>query len=258
MLLSLRKRKRNKRSTLSAQRSVSRIKLSPERYTLNAKQGFTLIEVMIAASILGVIGLTILATFASGFRVYERIQTFGGAQADVLIALETLERDLHNTFFLSSIPVSGTSASIAIPAVIEVVETVDGEEKLLTSLGRYFYTYSSSDGSIKRVQQNYGAAASDKAPDVDDIDPLANVEDITFSFYAYDQENQQYSWSSGWDKGENKVLKAVKVEVSYLNASQTVTLKRTIFLRSKMTADGQEEEAEVEEAPEEEAPEVEA
>ena len=60
--------------------------------------GFTLIELMVAASILGLIGLAVLTAFGSGFHVYERVQSYGGVQTDVLLVLEEMERDLRNTF----------------------------------------------------------------------------------------------------------------------------------------------------------------
>ena len=64
--------------------------------TSHFKKGFTLIELLVSTSILGIIGLTILATFGSGFQVYERVDNFGGAQAEILLALEEIERDLRN------------------------------------------------------------------------------------------------------------------------------------------------------------------
>lgn len=87
---------------------------------LFAKNGFTLIEVLVSASILGVIGLTILTTFGSGFHVYQRVQTYGGVQANVLLALEEIEQNLHNAIVLSTLKVEGDAKAIAIPIVFIV------------------------------------------------------------------------------------------------------------------------------------------
>src|SRR3990167_7818362 len=100
--------------------------LNPIPSTLNPEQGFTLIELMVAASILGLIGLAILTTFGSGFSVYERVQAYGGTQADALLALEEIERDVRNIFQMPTIPVEGGSDRVAFPAIIETVEEGEG------------------------------------------------------------------------------------------------------------------------------------
>ena len=71
---------------------------------LYASNAFTLIELMVSSTILVLIGAAVLTTFASGLHVYERVQSYGGVQADVLLALEQMEHDIANTFMLSEVP----------------------------------------------------------------------------------------------------------------------------------------------------------
>ena len=118
MLLIKEKRKNCKRIACSVARIASRRILYANRCTLYAEKGFTLIEILVATSILGIIGLTILTTFASGLHVFERVQTFGGSQADVLLAFEEMEKDIRNVFPLSTIAFEGDTQSMTFPADI--------------------------------------------------------------------------------------------------------------------------------------------
>jgi len=126
-------------------------------------EGFTLIELMVAASIIGLIGLTILTTFGSGFYVYERVQSFGGVQADVLLSLEEMEKNLRNLFPSSTIGFEGDAQSIAFPTIVETIETVDAEEVVTSSVGKISYYLDDVDGDTRALmskQQDYSQAVA--------------------------------------------------------------------------------------------------
>ena len=85
-------------------------------FSLN--KGFTLVELLIVASILGMVALAVLSSFDAGFRTFAHIQTFGGTQADVLLAMERFERDVKNAFRLSEITFDGGTKEISFPTVL--------------------------------------------------------------------------------------------------------------------------------------------
>lgn len=203
-----------------------------------SKGGFTLVEVLVAASILGVIGLVILTTFGSGFHVFERVQAFGGAQADVLLALEEMEKDIKNMFPHDAIPFEGDSQSIAFPALIEILEDEDDDESLLNTVGRISYYIDSAtylDESAKvlmKGQQNYSAATGGAAFDDDNSAVLARVESVAYEFYSYNEETEAYAWQSSWDSDGEDLLSGVKVAVTYKDGEQDITLERSVFIPS--------------------------
>ena len=57
------------------------------------EEGFTLVELIIASAILSIIGLTIVSTFSGGLNVYYRMRGYSTVKADVLLAMEKMEKD---------------------------------------------------------------------------------------------------------------------------------------------------------------------
>ena len=226
-LIKKRKKNKNRRLELRVQRRAS---------LLTTQKGFTLIEILVATSILGVIGLTILTTFASGLRVFERVQTFGGSQADVLLAFEEMERDIRNVFPLSSIPFEGDAQSMAFPAVIEVFEEDGDEEDIVSSIGKVSYfiddaTYINEVAkTLIRVQQNYSQAIAGAQAQEDEREPLAAIEDIAFEYYYYDEDAETYGWQSAWSTEEENLLSGVKIAMTYKDGDRDVEIERTVLI----------------------------
>src|SRR3989338_4090918 len=197
-----RPRKKNKEIACSVQRITDRKELIAKRYSLSAEKGFTLIEFMVAASILGFIGLAILTTFGSGCSVYERVQAYGGAQADALLALEELERDVRNIVPISTIPVEAEADRIAFPAVIETYEEVEGEEaQLRASIGKvvYFLEGMGLEGKVlKKSTLNYSDAVSGGTDSENADETLVSVSNLAFRYYSYNADEGEYHWDDVW------------------------------------------------------------
>jgi len=206
----------------------------PTPYTLHPKQGFTLIEILVATSILGIIGLIILTTFASGLKVYERVQTFGGAQADILLALEEIEQNLRNVFPMSSIAFVGGTQSISFPTMVTKFEMMDGEEKVLSSIGKISYSFDSVNKELVRLEQDYSQAVAEGGGSENQTYMAGFIEDIKFSFYSYNDENETYGWKNSWGAEEKNILLGVKIELAYQRESQNIKLTRTVFLPTNL------------------------
>jgi prepilin-type N-terminal cleavage/methylation domain-containing protein len=233
MWLNLKMRKRkSERKACSEQRLIDRKKLTANRYLLTSQKGFTLIEVLVAASILGVIGLTILTTFASGFNVYQRVQSYGGVQANVLLALEGFERDLRNSFPLSTIPIEGESQAINFPAIVQTLETNEGEERVISSIGKISYYFDDATDSLMKSQQEYSQAVSQMQAGEIEGEALAIVDGISISYFSFDEEEKSYNWAESWADEETSTLIGIKIGVNYRDGNRDIELVRTVFLTS--------------------------
>ena len=231
------KKKRNcEHLAFSEQRLAGRKALCANRYRLFAKEGFTLIEILVATSILGVIGLTILTTFGSGLHVYERVQAFGGSQAEVLLALEEMERDIKNVFPMSTVAFEGDSHRIAFPAVIETLKIIDGKESVVPSVGRISYYIDEAiymddvEKSLMRVQQNYSLAVAGGDAQEGQGETLALIEDLAFEYYYYDEEAKTYGWQNSWSGEEETLLSGVKIEMTYKDSDQDIVIERIVVI----------------------------
>ncbi len=220
----------------------------------NNSRGFTLIELMVAASILGLIGMAILTAFGSGFHVYERVQSYGGVQADVLLVLEEMERDLRNTFPSSAIKFEGDAQSISFPVIIEKIETVEGEDVEVPSIGQASYYLEKDDDTqvLLRQQKSYGEAVSGVVQKEDRETALAFVSELTFSYYLFNAEDEEYTWEDIWPEEDEGFPSGVKIDLVFQDGQREVPLSRTVLIPSIRMVDTivgldeEEEEGEVE------------
>jgi len=197
----------------------------------NVRRGFTLVELLVTSFILGVISVGIIASFASGLKVYEKVQNYMGSRADVLLALERIERDLRNIVNSSVVEFIGENELISFASV-----TDDG------SLGRVLYYVKGARDMFTREEQGYKLATEMKLrKGKGKVKKLVSVRDIDFTFYYYDKEDKEYKWVELWDPEENgdegeeisedeRVPLGVRLELTFIEGRERITLTRTVLV----------------------------
>jgi len=197
----------------------------------NVRRGFTLVELLVTSFILGVISVGIIASFASGLKVYEKVQNYMGSRADVLLALERIERDLRNIVNSSVVEFIGENELISFASV-----TDDG------SLGRVLYYVKGARDMFTREEQGYKLATAMKLrKGKGKVKKLVSVRDIDFTFYYYDKEDEEYKWVEVWDPEENgdegeeisedeRVPLGVRLELTFIEGRERITLTRTVLV----------------------------
>ncbi|HQP10584.1 MAG TPA: type II secretion system protein GspJ, partial [Candidatus Omnitrophota bacterium] len=205
--------------------------------------GFTLIELIVASSILVLIGLAVLTAFGSGFHVYERVQSYGGPQADILLALEEMERSLRNAFFSPAIGFKGETQDISFPGTTEKIEVIDGEETAVETIGQvsYYIVESESGSTLVREWRPYSEAVSAAASKENRKVPLGAVTDMKFSYYALDGAAEEYLWQDSWSADENEAAaglpSAVKIEITFNDGQKEIPWMRTVVIPSTYIVD---------------------
>jgi len=197
----------------------------------NVRRGFTLVELLVTSFILGVISVGIIASFASGLKVYEKVQNYMGSRADVLLALERIERDLRNIVNSSVVEFIGENELISFASV-----TDDG------SLGRVLYYVKGARDMFTREEQGYKLATEMKLrKGKGKVKKLVSVRDIDFTYYYYDKEDEEYKWVEVWDPEENgdegeeisedeRVPLGVRLEMTFIEGRERITLTRTVLV----------------------------
>jgi prepilin-type N-terminal cleavage/methylation domain-containing protein len=216
---------------------------------MDSKKGFTLVELMIVAGIMCIIGLAITSTFAGGLKVYYKMRSYSTVKADVLLALERIEKDIRNAFAFADMDFVGTSRKVTFPAL---VRSYDADDIPYMSVGSaaYFTSERSKKRQIAREEKNYSISSMKAEGSKGVVADIAAVDSMSFEYYSYDPLSDAYVWKDSWDKREEKekekenppkkpiLLKdrrediplGVKVTLGYSDGEKKFTVNRAIFI----------------------------
>ena len=219
-------------------------------------KGFTLIEMMLVAGILAVIGLTIASTFAGGLNIFYRMENYTNTRADIMISMEKLERDIRNAFYYTGIDFIGESKKLTFPGIIKRRGPNDRPEESVGSIS-YYRDDSKKIRTISREEKKYSIAVKNKDAPKGVVTALSPIEDTRFKYFSYDPEAESYSWVDMWDKSEERQAReeegkaktgkilledapediplGVKVEISYKDGGKATTLERIIFIKPSVS-----------------------
>lgn len=82
------------------------------------RQGFTLVEMLIALSIIAIVTGSIVACLSGGIRIWERSRVYGRDEVDLNFVSELLAQDLANALPWEAKPLVGLPDRCAFPALV--------------------------------------------------------------------------------------------------------------------------------------------
>lgn len=194
--------------------------------------GFTLIELLLAASIMSMIALAVLSTFGAGLRAFERVQSFGGFRADVLLFLEGFERDARNVFAFSPIKFQGDSQGMSFAAV---GTKFDEDGNAFTVIEERSYVFDSSQKALVEKEEDFAPAVSSVTGGSVRTQQVAPIKTVTFQYYSYRKETEdgEEKIESGWREtwtDEETVPRGIRVQLTFDEGGKEVSLARTVFI----------------------------
>jgi len=179
--------------------------------------GFTLIELLITGSVMGIIALAIFSTLSMGLKAYHRLQYYGLVQADVLLSLEKMERDLRNARNLIDIQFVGENNKVSFAGGIGPQGGPD--------LGRISYYFDARDHAFIKKEEDYSSAVYEGSTGQRRFEALASVKNLVFSFCSVNPETWQDSWPSG-----SGVPQAVRIKITFKGSHKDVEITRTVVM----------------------------
>ena len=218
--------------------------------------GFTLIELMLVAVLLGIVGLAIVATFAGGLKIFDRAENYTAAKADVFLAMEKLEKDLRSAFPVKGIDFIGEARKMAFPAILQRFSAKGRAEESLGSVS-YYRGDAGDAGVLSREEKTYAEAVKKENSGHGEIEELASIQDIHFQYLSYDPQTETYRWDALWvkpkvkeeEKRESHASKGVfaledrsedlplgvKIKIGYADGDKFFTLDRTVFIKTAVS-----------------------
>ena len=190
------------------------------------RRAYTLIEIIAALTVFTIAVAAVVATAAAGLRVYRRARNYNLQQADAILALERIERDLRNVFILDTIPFTGSDRMVTFPGIVST-PGLGGE----LQSGPGDLSYYRDDVRNELVVRRRAYAAATRGTEYDgEVTVLAHaVEAVSFAYLHYDGDTQQYTWRDTWAAADG-IPAGVRVQVQTEGDNPLAQYTRTVFL----------------------------
>lgn len=119
--------------------------MRPRRVRGGRAGGFSLVELLVAASLVAVLAGALVTALLSGVRAWERAEGFDAARLEAVVAIETVARDFRNRVAVpQAVPFRGTAQGCAFATLAEVEG--DGTATLV----RVSYRFEPGRGAVAR------------------------------------------------------------------------------------------------------------
>jgi prepilin-type N-terminal cleavage/methylation domain-containing protein len=164
------------------------------------RRGFTLIEIIVAATICSIVAIGLGAALVSGLRLWNRIQSPGKYQLHVVVALEQLARQLRQSVNVSARPFNGRQNGVSFVSV-----TGD-------SLIEYAYEYRPTEGALV-VEKRSFSGKEDNPSAAEPEYVLRGVDALAIRYLSPEDKDGAGEWADQWDK-PGRVPLAVRIEGS--------------------------------------------
>ena len=179
---------------------------------------FTLIEVLVVTLILALAIGAIAACIASGVKVWERAQSLNTLERETLMGLETLERDVRNTFLFYDIGFSGDAIGLSMPGL--VAGASDGPDEFNRVVGTISYAFDVQQEVLFRTVSIYDPDAVIGGP----AEALAQrLKTVRFSYVEGDRQTD--AWQS-----KTNLPDRIDVSITALDGLDEVEIRRVIVL----------------------------
>ncbi len=185
----------------------------------NSTRGFTLIEVLLAVTIMAVIATGIYTTFAQGLRLWRRaIEIKPDIESNLIF--EKAAADLKNLFPGKKPPFKGEQNALEF-LTYSPQDLTDEDGHRIKQPVFVRYLYDASAGTLMRSEESLRRQlAPKKETDESLLKPLGLIlKDCSFEYYHQDTEKKIFEWKSFWK--DTCPPKAVRISLRYDDGNKT-------------------------------------
>ena len=188
-------------------------------------QGFTLIEMLMVVSLVSLVALAIYSNFASGVRVFKKMNDSAGDEALTLF-FDKLSRDFQNAFPYADVPFEGDSEKVSFMTIIKTVPALGGDQ----GIGRVTYFYDKESGAVLCRRDNINNLFKEKPAEAAAL--IRGVSMLRMSYFEYDPLEGQYRWKEAWDPEDTKggAPLAVRLEMEIREEDHERQITRTFAI----------------------------
>jgi len=181
------------------------------RNRIKTQKGFTLIEMLLAILIFGIVSTSLYLSMRSGLELYKRSDEGLREAHEITFFLNSLERELKNSFYSSQNPFIGKGGYMKFPAVKKIYS------KDSQSIELVFLSYSVKSKHVLKTTE-FLSRKKEPIKDKDILRPY--LKKMAFSYGLYDAEEKSVEWNDEWDSEDYEALPRA-VHVAFTVGFQT-------------------------------------
>ncbi len=195
-----------------------------------SRTGLTLVEVLITCFMVALIGVAVYSSLNNGIKAWARVQQ-KLPEEDVAIFFDKFFNEVSNSFQYPRMGFIGNQAYFTFPTII--TERGQYADVPGRGIGRCSYNFNSGQNCLERAQEAYSDIFEDRAPYFSCI--LSDVEAFVFSYYFYDKEKEEFSWSGEWPPAfgapqDANLPLAVRAEIAVSYGKKTYGYTKVVSL----------------------------
>jgi prepilin-type N-terminal cleavage/methylation domain-containing protein len=181
-----------------------------------SKNAFTLLEVLIAISIVMIAGTGIYKAFSSGLSLHKRAQAHN-VYSEIALMLERLSEDLSNSYIADNIFFKGLPDKIIFYThetrflLVSQESQNHIDQSGLFPIHKIIYTYDASTKNFSRKEYDFGSENHSVSTVM-----LKDADSVQLSYKIYDEKTGEYSFHMFTDR----LPESVKVEVALRDYSE--------------------------------------
>lgn len=183
--------------------------------------GFTLVEILIVASVMAIVMLAIYSSFISGLRLWQRSQNLSQIQRKVIIGLEKLSSQVRQGIDFPDIGFNGTKTKFSFPLIIREKD----EDRVKEEIVKVTFEFDAEDKSLIRSVERYQDILSEgEGKKVSTQTFIPRIEEADFSYY-YFVANKPDPWKEEWKPEEGAAIPmAIKVTIKTKDGNKAATI----------------------------------
>ncbi|MBN2119665.1 MAG: hypothetical protein JW734_01240 [Candidatus Omnitrophica bacterium] len=171
-------------------------------------KAFTLVEIIITASLVTVVGLALYSAVNSGIKIWQRLNK-SHAQEEVSVFFEVLSTDLRNSFVYGEIYFIGEKERLEFATLVTTASTYPG---LRRGPGQVAYYLDSKAKKIIKEKRNLSHIYKEAQGSVQEV--LSKVSSLNFEYYYYDSLRKEYFWLDEWEEESLPLAVRVRLEIT--------------------------------------------
>ena len=188
------------------------------------RRGFTLLELIVAAALVGAAAMVVAGAFAAGLRIFERTRQFGG-YGEAVLAMEIMQKDLHNAVPFRMGEFRGGRTWIEIPLVVRR----PGPTEDVGGLGRVRYEVGRNGHTLDRVTTVY---VSPDHSEEERETVISVLDGMRFAFGSKGTDDAvPVSWVDEWTNPTNLPVAVRMVMDSKQNGERIETSRMVVLPR---------------------------